>query len=191
MTCKCSNYTSLRINKCGFFGWWVKRSCQSLARLTSVWQMAGSSVVPQERLPCHWRTLSNIIWHVCEAFNHFIRSSFDLPVKLTRSCTAKTLRLFFEACMSAFLLFLEKCNLVLIKLIDTLRIWNILILMSLLSRFNSCQFLFDCPPLFLFLHHLGFSQSRPGLFSVFRLPSCFPQSLDSHLQTLDGLVRSA
>lgn len=45
--------------------------------------------------------------------------------------------------------------------------------MSLLSRFTPCQFLFDCPPLSLFLHHLGFSQSQPGLFSVLGPPSCF------------------
>lgn len=39
--------------------------------------------------------------------------------------------------------------------------------MSLVSRFNLCQFLFDWPSLSLFLHHLGFSLSPPGLFSVF------------------------
>lgn len=69
------------------------------------------------------------------------------------------------------------------NLIETSRTGNIFILMSLVSRTNPYQFLFDCPSLSLFLHHLGFSQ-------VYFLFSCFPQSLYSDLQTHDSLVLS-
>lgn len=146
-----------------------------------------TSEAVQGLLPCSWKAPSDIIWRVRVAASLFICSSFGLTAKMSHRCRAET----FCSCSMMHtchvsLLIPKKCNLILINLIETFRSGNILISMSLVSRIKPYQFLFDCPPLSLFLHHLGFSLSSPGLFSVF-WPRCFPQSSDSDLQTHGSL----
>lgn len=63
------------------------------------------------------------------------------------------------------------------------RIGNVWILMSLVSRTDPYRFPFGRPSLSLFLHHLGFFPSSPGLISIFwsrHIPHSFGSDLQRH-----------
>lgn len=117
------------------------------------------------------------VFDVCVAANDFICSSFGQTAKMHHLCTVEPFcSCFMMSKRQVLLLFLEKCNLILINLLETFWTGNILISMSLVSRTDTYQFLLDCPSLSLCLHHLGFSLSSPDFFSLFSDPPCFPQS---------------